>query len=89
MPQNTDTIDIADLDETTRDRVLMCEVTGRRTVIAREGQPVAVVLSHDELTAMEETIEIAGRADLLLELGAALEEIRRGEALLAEELLEQ
>ena len=54
------TIDVLDLPDGARELVGECEITGKQTVFAREGRPVAILVSFDEYLALRETIEISG-----------------------------
>ena len=67
-------IDLLDLPEDVRDLVRESEVQGTRTVFARNGRPVAVLLSHDEYTAMRETLDIANDSLLFARLAEADDE---------------
>jgi PHD/YefM family antitoxin component YafN of YafNO toxin-antitoxin module len=65
-----------------------CEVTGKRTVFARDGRAVAILVSYDEYLALRETIDISNNADLRRQIESAEEEVKRGAMLLPEELFE-
>lgn len=67
-------LDVMDLPEDARDLIRECEATGARTVFERNGRPVAVLVSHDEYTALRETIEIANDSLLFAKLAEADEE---------------
>jgi PHD/YefM family antitoxin component YafN of YafNO toxin-antitoxin module/mRNA-degrading endonuclease RelE of RelBE toxin-antitoxin system len=67
-------LDVLDLPEDARDLIRECEATGARTVFERNGRPVAVLVSHDEYTALRETIEIANDSLLFAKLAEADEE---------------
>lgn len=67
-------IDLLDLDENARDLIRECEVRGTRTIFERNGRPVAILVSHDEFTAMRETLDIANDALLFAKLAEADEE---------------
>jgi len=82
------TIDLLDLSEDARALVGECEVTGRRTVFTRNGKPVAVLVSYDELMALRETIAIGNDPALRARIEAAEGEIQRNALLLVEDLLE-
>ncbi|HYH06238.1 MAG TPA: hypothetical protein VEK11_04170 [Thermoanaerobaculia bacterium] len=64
-------IDLLDLPEDVRDLVRESEVQGKRTLFARNGRPVAVLLSHDEYIAMRETLDIANDSLLFARLAEA------------------
>ncbi|HYO79658.1 MAG TPA: hypothetical protein VE010_24550 [Thermoanaerobaculia bacterium] len=67
-------IDLLDLGEDARDLIRECEVQGTRTTFERYGRPVAVLVSHDEYTALRETIEIANDSLLFARLAEADQE---------------
>jgi mRNA-degrading endonuclease RelE of RelBE toxin-antitoxin system len=67
-------LDLLDLPESTRDLIRECAVQGTRTVFERNGNPVAVLVSHDEYTALRETIEIANDSLLFAKLAEADED---------------
>lgn len=64
-------IDVLDLPEDSRDLIRECEARGERTVFERQGRPVAVLVSHDEYTALRETIDIANDSLLFAKLAEA------------------
>ena len=64
-------IDVLDLPEDSRDLIRECEARGQRTVFERNGRPVAVLVSHDEYTAMRETIDIANDSLLFAKIAEA------------------
>jgi PHD/YefM family antitoxin component YafN of YafNO toxin-antitoxin module len=80
------TIDAAELSDDLRQLVRESEVTGKRTVFARDGRPVAMLLSHDEYLAMRETIDLSADPELMRDLELAEEEAQRGALLLPEDL---
>lgn len=51
-----------------------------RVVITKHGKPAAVVISVDDLTSLEETLEIAGRPRLMEQIRDSLSELAAGEA---------
>lgn len=67
-------IDLLDLGEDARDLIRECEVQGTRTTFERYGRPVAVLVSHDEYTALRETIDIANDSLLFARLAEADQE---------------
>ena len=64
-------IDVLDLPEDSRELIRECEARGQRTVFERNGRPVAVLVSHDEYTAMRETIDIANDSLLFAKIAEA------------------
>jgi mRNA-degrading endonuclease RelE of RelBE toxin-antitoxin system len=67
-------LDVLDLAEETRDLIREAEIQGTHTVFARNGRPVAILISHDEYTALRETIDIANDAELFAHLAEADQE---------------
>jgi prevent-host-death family protein len=57
-----------------------------RVVLTRNGRPAAVLLSPDELEALEETLEILSNPKAMREIRKAESEIERGKYATAEEL---
>ena len=51
-----------------------------RVVITKHGRPAAVVVSVEGLTSLEETLDIAGRPQLMRQIRASLTELAAGEA---------
>lgn len=79
--------EILDLPPDARQLVAECEVNGVRTLFARDGHPVAILVSYDEYLALRETIEIGKDDALRQRLKTAEIEIARGAMLLPEDLL--
>ena len=72
-------IELFELPDDARELVRECEVNGARTLLQRDGRPVAMLVSYDEYMALRETIDIANDADLGALLNAAEDEVSRGE----------
>lgn len=51
-----------------------------RVVITKHGRPAAVVVSVDDLASLEETLDIAGRPELVRQIRDSLTEIAEAEA---------
>ena len=49
--------------------------THERVVITRNGEPAAVLISPDDLAALEETVEVLSNRALMADLAEAREEI--------------
>jgi prevent-host-death family protein len=60
-----------------------------RVVITKHGRPAAVVVSVDDLASLEETLDIAGRPQLMRQIRASLTELAAGqtEVLTKDEIL--
>jgi len=81
-------LDLLDLPPDVRQLVAECEVSGKRTIFARDGRPVAILISHDEYLALRETIDISNNADLRRQIETAEDEVKRGAMMLPEDLFE-
>lgn len=51
-----------------------------RVVITKHGRPAAVVISVDDLASLEETLDIAGRPQLIRQIRVSLTELAAGQA---------
>ena len=51
-----------------------------RVVITKHGRPAAVVVSIDDLASLEETLDIAGRPQLMRQVRTSLTELSAGDA---------
>jgi prevent-host-death family protein len=60
-----------------------------RVILTRNGRPAAVILSPDDLEALEETLDLLSRPEALEEIRRAREEIDSGLFLSAAELRER
>jgi PHD/YefM family antitoxin component YafN of YafNO toxin-antitoxin module len=81
-------LELLDLPPDVRQLVAECEVSGKRTVFARDGRPVAILVSHDEYLALRETIDVSNNADLRKQIEIAEDEVKRGAMMLPEDLFE-
>jgi PHD/YefM family antitoxin component YafN of YafNO toxin-antitoxin module len=79
-------LELLDLTPDVRQLVGECEVSGKRTVFARDGRPVAILVSYDEYLALRETIDIGKNAELRRQIETAEEEVKRGAMMLPEDL---
>lgn len=57
-----------------------------RVILTRNGRPAAVILSPDDLEALEETLELLSQPEALEAIQRAREEIEAGEFLTAADL---
>ncbi|HWC15351.1 MAG TPA: type II toxin-antitoxin system Phd/YefM family antitoxin [Actinomycetota bacterium] len=57
-----------------------------RITLTRNGRPAAVLISPDDLEALEDTLEILSNPQALEEIEKARQEIARGEVVTGEEL---
>jgi antitoxin YefM len=60
--------------------------THQRVTITRNGRPIAVLVSPDDLEQLETTIEVLGDPETMRRLRQAEEEIARGEVVGAEQV---
>ena len=51
-----------------------------RVVITKHGRPAAVVVSIDDLASLEETLDVAGRPQLMRQIRSSLSDLAAGEA---------
>lgn len=65
------------------------ERTHERVTVTRNGRPVAVVISPDDLESLEETLALLQDPDALSAIREADAEIDRGEALTGEQLADK
>lgn len=57
-----------------------------RVILTRNGRPAAVLLSPDDLAALEDTLDLLSNPAALEEIRQARDEVARGETVTAEEL---
>jgi len=55
--------------------------------IAKQGKPIAVVLSYEEYTGMVETLGMMRRDSVVRDIGQGLQELRQGESLPVRDVL--
>lgn len=60
--------------------------THERVTITRHGSPVAVLIAPEDLAALEETLDVVSRPDLLRQLAESQQAIEAGDVLDADEL---
>ena len=65
------------------------EGTHQRVVITRNGRPAAVLISPEDLAALEETLDLLSSPAVMEELADARASLARGEGLTAEQLRAQ
>lgn len=56
-------------------------------VIAKQGKPIAVVLSYEEYTRMVETLKVTGDGGMAEDIRSSLKDLRRGDALQLKDVL--
>jgi prevent-host-death family protein len=62
------------------------EAAHDRVILTRNGRPAAVILSPDDLEALEETLDLISRPGALQEIHQARQELEAGEYLTADDL---
>jgi prevent-host-death family protein len=62
------------------------EANHDRVILTRNGRPAAVILSPDDLEALEETVDLLSRPGVMDEIRKAEQELEAGEFLSASEL---
>jgi PHD/YefM family antitoxin component YafN of YafNO toxin-antitoxin module len=72
-------LNLADLSDELREFVAACEVSGQRTILTRNDQNVALLISWDEFMSLQETVSISADTQLLQTITAAEGEVERGE----------
>ncbi len=85
--QMTDTtLPLAEIKAKLSEVVDRVENRHERITLTRNGRPAAVLISPDDLDALEDTLEILSNPDAMREIKQAREEIERGETVSADEL---
>jgi len=80
------TLPLAEIKARLSEIVNQVEEQHARVTLTRNGRPAAVLLSPDDLEALEDTLELLADPDARAEIERAREEISRGEGIGAEEL---
>ncbi|MDQ3765778.1 MAG: type II toxin-antitoxin system Phd/YefM family antitoxin [Actinomycetota bacterium] len=73
-----DTLPLAEIKAHLSEVVDRIEGQHERIVLTRNGRPAAVMLSPDDLEALEDTLEILSDREAVTEIQRAREEIARG-----------
>lgn len=81
------TTSLADAKQHLSRYVQSAEDTHERTVITKNGRPVAALISIDDLESMEETLAIMSDPQLMAGIRESLDQIERGEVIPGEEVL--
>jgi prevent-host-death family protein len=77
---------LADVRNRLSELVAEVEQTHARVTITKHGHPAAVLISPDDLAAIEETLEVLSDPRAMAEIREAEAEIERGEYTSAEEM---
>lgn len=81
-----DTLPLAEIKARLSEIVDRVERRHERVTLTRNGRPAAVLISPDDLEALEDTLEILSNPQALGEIDQARSEIARGEVVTADEL---
>lgn len=73
-----DTLPLAEIKARLSEVVDRIEGQHQRIILTRNGRPAAVLLSPDDLEALEDTLEILSNPEAVAEIQRAREEIARG-----------
>ena len=82
----TDTLPLAEIKAHLSEIVDRVEHEHDRVVLTRNGRAAAVIMSPDDLEALEDALELLSDPKALKEIGKAREEIARGRVVTAEDL---
>lgn len=80
------TLPLAEIKAKLSEVVDRVENRHERVTLTRNGRPAAVLISPEDLDALEDTLEILSNPDAMREIEQAREEIARGETISADEL---
>ncbi len=80
------TLPLAEIKAKLSEVVDRVENRHERVTLTRNGRPAAVLISPDDLDALEDTLEILSNPDAMREIEQAREEIARGETVSADDL---
>lgn len=80
------TLPLAEIKAKLSEVVDRVENRHERVTLTRNGRPAAVLISPDDLDALEDTLEILSNPGAMREIEQAREEIARGETVSADEL---
>lgn len=80
------TLPLAEIKAKLSEVVDRVENRHERVTLTRNGRPAAVLISPDDLDALEDTLEILSNPNAMREIHEAREEIARGETVSADEL---
>ncbi len=82
----SETLPLAEIKAHLSEIVDRVEREHERVVLTRNGRPAAVIMSPDDLAALEDTLELLSDPAALAEIRAARDDIARGRVVSAEEL---
>ena len=82
----SDTLSLADIKAHLSEIVDRVERHHERIVLTRNGRPAAILISPEDLEALEDTLELLADPRARAEIERARQEIARGKGIKAEEL---
>ena len=82
----TETLSLAHIKAHLSEVVDRVELQHDRVILTRNGRPAAVLVSPDDLEALEDTLDLLSDPQALKEIEEAREEISKGEIVDADEL---
>jgi antitoxin YefM len=82
----TETLPLAEIKARLSEIVDRVQDQHERIVLTRNGRPAAVLISPDDLEALEETLELLSNSQALRDIEQGRKEIARGDYVAAQEL---
>ncbi len=82
----SETLSLADIKAHLSEIVDKVEYEHERVVLTRNGRPAAVILSPEDLEALEDTLELLSDPRALKEIRAARDDLAKGRVVTAEQL---
>lgn len=82
----SETLPLAEIKAHLSEIVDRVEREHERIVLTRNGRPAAVILSPEDLEALEDTLELVSDPQALAEIDEARDDLARGRTVSAEEL---
>jgi prevent-host-death family protein len=89
MVMNEDVLPLAEIKARLSEVVDQVEAQHQRVILTRNGRPAAVLISPEDLEALEDTLEILSDPSAVKEIQRARTDISRGKGLSADELRER
>lgn len=86
MVMKDETLPLADIKARLSEIVDRVQSRHERITLTRNGRPAAVLISPEDLEALEDTLEILSDPDAMRDIEQARQEIARGEVLSADDL---
>jgi antitoxin YefM len=80
------TLPLAEIKARLSEIVDQIEHQHERIVLTRHGRPAAVIMSPDDLAALEDTLELLSDPSAMTEIEAARDEVAQGKTIGVEEL---